>query len=972
VTLSPGLLVGVTLAYLSMLFLAAHAGDSFPRATRLARHPLVVALSLGVVATSGSYFGMVGTAARDGYRYLMTYLGTTLACAAAPVVWEPLARLLRERQLATLPDLLAFRYRSQALGVLATLFLLAGSLPYQAQQLRALVTSVEVLGGTHTTELVGILTCAGLVLFGAFYGARHLAPRERHDGFVLAVSVESLVKLMALLAVGGVALFEALHGDGGAAVPFAPLVDPALARKATEGPWASVMLVSFAGAFLLPRQWHLAFTEGIGPRAFRTISWALPLYLLLLTISVPLILWSGRRADPLGDPDYYVLTMARTSGSPALAALVFLGGLSASTGMLLVTAVALASMSLTHLVLPLTGPLGGNLYRRLRWVRRALIAVIVMGGYVVYRLLPQRLGLSELGLVSFVAVAQFLPGLAGVLFWSRATARGVLVGLLVGVVGWCLTLAVPLLVSAGALPRGADLLGSLVPASDLRALSTALSLGSNVLVFVVVSITSRPRAEEIEAAAACRREALPPVGLVTAHSPAQFVVRLSPMLGAAIASAEVERARLDLSLDADEHRPAELRRLRDRIEQNLSGLLGPLLSRAVVDEGLSPDATLRSAVAKRLYLGDEQSSRPSAPTLDAARRYLRRIVEDLPEGVCTVDPQGEVVLWNAALARMTAVPGERAVGAQLSTVPEPWGPLLVALCAGKESRREARVTVSGATRELALVKSAIDPAALPGAIDSGGLVLLVEDRTEQHALHARVAHQDRLASIGRLAAGVAHEIGNPLTGIASVAQNLQYDVADASAVERLELILEQTRRIDRIVRALVGFAHAGGAGSVEGPVVARVPVRLADIVQEAFTLTRLGCGARAIDLVADVAEDVHVLGDRQRLSQVLVNLCTNACDASPNLARVDVHARREDSQVVVEVTDRGSGMPFAVRARAMEPFFTTKMAGEGTGLGLSLVYSIVTDLGGTLDLQSEVGVGTTVTVRLPGAAVAPP
>jgi len=554
-----------------------------------------------------------------------------------------------------------------------------------------------------------------------------------------------------------------------------------------------------------------------------------------------------------------------------------------------------------------------------------------------------------------------------VLFWSRATARGVFSGLLVGVTVWVFALAVPLLVSAGALPPAADFFSPLLSASDQWTMVTALSLGGNLLTFMAVSLTWRPRPEEVEAAAACRREALAPVGLVTASSPAEFVARLSPVLGAATATAEVERARVDLGFGPDEARPAELHRLRDRIEQNLSGLLGPVLSRAVVDEGLSLDERLRGAVA-RLYLGDEQHSRPSVPALDAARRYLRRIVEDLPEGVCTIDPNGEVILWNAALARMTSVPDEQAVGRSIATIAEPWGSLLVAVCAGDEVRRHARVNVKGATRELTLVKSMIDPTALPGAIDSGGLVLLVEDRTEQHALQARVAHQDRLASIGRLAAGVAHEIGNPLTGIASVAQNLQHDVTDPDAVERLELVLEQTRRINRIVRTLVGFAHAG-SGTGESPALRLVPVRVDDVVQEAFTLTRLGRSAREIVLEANVPADLHVLGDRQRLLQVLVNLCTNACDASTTGTGVEVRAHRDGDQAVIEVVDHGTGMPLAVRARAMEPFFTTKTAGEGTGLGLSLVYSIVTDLGGTLDLQSEEGVGTTVVVRLPEAAM---
>jgi signal transduction histidine kinase len=286
-------------------------------------------------------------------------------------------------------------------------------------------------------------------------------------------------------------------------------------------------------------------------------------------------------------------------------------------------------------------------------------------------------------------------------------------------------------------------------------------------------------------------------------------------------------------------------------------------------------------------------------------------------------------------------------------------------CQGEAVRREARVSVHGLTRELALVKSEIDPTALPEASDSGGIVLLVEDRTEQYALQARVAHQDRLASIGRLAAGVAHEIGNPLTGIASVAQNLQHDVPDPDAVERLGLIVEQTRRIDRIVRTLVGFAHAGDPAGVQGSPVERVPVRVADVVQEAFTLTHLGRSGRAVEFVADVPAELAVLGDRQRLAQVLVNLCTNASDASREGARVEVRACASEAQVLIEVADHGAGMTAAVRARAMEPFFTTKMAGEGTGLGLSLVYSILMDLGGTLELDSEPGHGTTVTVRLP-------
>jgi signal transduction histidine kinase len=247
-------------------------------------------------------------------------------------------------------------------------------------------------------------------------------------------------------------------------------------------------------------------------------------------------------------------------------------------------------------------------------------------------------------------------------------------------------------------------------------------------------------------------------------------------------------------------------------------------------------------------------------------------------------------------------------------------------------------------------------------------VLLVEDRTEQRQLEARVAHQDRLASIGRLAAGVAHEIGNPLTGIASLTQNLASEAADANdadTAERLQLVLEQTRRIDRIVQSLLGFARAGVGGRARS--IAPVPVCVADVVADAVTLARLGQRGRAIEFDVDVPGDLVVPRDRQRLEQVIVNLLSNACDASPPGAHVRIAGALDAAQerMSLRVSDRGTGMSPEVAKRVFEPFFTTKQPGQGTGLGLTLVYSIVVEQGGTIDVASAPGEGTTVTVELP-------
>ena len=960
-TMSATVLSTLTVLYLGLLFVVALIADRSPRVAQLSRRPLVGALSLGVYATSWSYFGSVGFAAGHGWRYLAIYLGVTLSCALIPVLWAPLLRLVRGRQLASLADLLSFRYQSQRVGAAVTLFVLIGSLPYQALQVRAVAESVAELGGDAAPRGIGLMMSVLLILFGILFGARHLSPRERHDGLILAVAVESLVKLVALLAVAAFGVWGVFGGAGGLDSWLAshPQALHAMAQPAREGPWVALLFLSALAGFLLPRQWHVGFTESSGERALTTAGWALPLYLLALTMAVPAILWAGQALGLRGDPDFYVTSLAGSSGSTVLAALVFVGGLSAASAMILVTTIALAGMCQNHLVLPLIGWVRtGELYRRLLWIRRALIAAIVLAGYGMYLVLRARSGLADLGLISFVAVAQLAPGIFGVLFWPRATADGLLAGLAVGATLWAATVFLPVLGDVGLAPHS-DLLGALGLDGDLWTASTTLSVGANALVFAAVSILRPQRAVEAEAAAACVRPQLAGGGAVGAESPDEFARRLAPLLGADAADYEIERALADLAMHRGERRPAELRRLRDRIELNLSGMVGPMLARAAVDDVLALDPSLDLLSAQLRFVEEKRAATdPPARERDLARRYLRHVLDDLPVGVCTVGPAGDVVLWNGPLAATTGIAPADAVGHELVALPPPWGATLAAFADGEPDRDEIRLGPPARERVLALRRSAVAPGALPGAA-RGGSILLVEDRTEQRALEARVAHQDRLASIGRLAAGVAHEIGNPLTGIASVAQNLRHDVRDSDASERLGLIVASTSRIDRIVRALVGFAHAGdGVGG-------DAPVRLAEVVADAVTLARLSRSGRGVDFTVEVPADLIVRGNAQRLEQVVVNLLTNACDASPPGACIEIRGHGDGAGARLGVIDRGAGMPPEVKARALEPFFTTKAPGEGTGLGLSLVYSIVMDHGGTVAIDSEPGAGTAVWVSLP-------
>ncbi len=939
--MSAAALLGLTVLYLGALYGVAEWVDR-----RMISRPLISALALGVYATSWTFFGSVGVAARGGYRFLAIFIGPTIACALIPLLWAPLASLCRERQLSSVADLLAYRFQSRSVGALTTMLLLAGSLPYQALQLRATVEAVSALGSAPARGLIALTITALLVGFANLYGVRHLSPGSRHHGFVAVVALESLVKLAALVGVAVYALYGVFGGIDGLSDYLVQHPEAPRALVAPADSWLPDMFLSTVAMFLLPRQWHLAFTEGT-PRGLRTASWALPLYLLALNLTVPILLWGGQKLGLPGSPEFYSLGLARASNSPLLTALLFLGALSAGGAMIVVTTVALASMLQNQLVLPVTGVPGGDLYRRLRWLRRTLVTCVILAGHGMYVLLEDGSPLADLGLASFVGVAQLLPGLIGVLLWSRMTARGVSLGLALGGIAWLATPIVPLLAGAGALPERFDWLALLGLSSDSWGFTTCFTLGINGLACVLGSLLRAPNAHELAAAAVCRHGGkVADDAAVEATSTDEFVERLTPALGAAAASSEVYRALTRLGIDHGERRPERLRDLRDELEKNLSGLLGPVTARMIVDERLALDDSLRNLLSTQLRYVEEQLSalRLTGPAraLEQARQFLRDVLAELPVGVCVLGPDGDIAIWNQAMTHVTGL--SDVLGSRLPQLPPPWADALDGFAKSEQHDAELQV----ASRTLALHRA---------AIEQSGLVILLEDRTRERELATQVAHQDRLASIGRFAAGVAHEIGNPLTGITSLAQNLRAEADDPDVRERLELLRSQAERIGGIVSSLVSFARGGATTTNHGPVA------VADIVQDAVTLVQLG---RKLAIEGEIEPGLMVTGDRQRLGQVLVNLLTNAADASATDQTVRIEATSlPGRRVRVCVIDRGSGMPEDVRARAFEPFFTTKGPGEGTGLGLSLTHGIVAEHGGFIDIDSASGQGTRITVELP-------
>jgi len=946
------------LGYLAVLFVVAYAAEQGALPQRLIRHPLTYALSLGVYATTWSFYGSVGFAHTQGYMFLTIYIGVTLAFVLAPVLLQPLLRLVRDYQLTSLADLFAFRYSSPWTGMLVTVCMLIAVLPYIALQIQAVVTSAQVLTQETSTGMLALVFCATVTLFAVLFGARNVTPREKHEGLVVAIAFESLIKLVALAAVGGFALFGLFGGPAGldAWLTAHPENVTALQAPLRDASWTTLLLLSFSAAFLLPRQFHMLFAENINPDGLRVAAWAFPLFLLLLNLAVPVLLWAGKAADLQVSPDYYALALARHTGERWLVFLTFIGGISAASAMIIVESLALAAMCLNHLILPVWIGSGAqpshDLYRRLLWGRRALIAVIIFIGYGTFATLRQTPGLAQLGLISFVGVTQFLPAVLAMLAWPRANRVGFIAGVSGGMMMWLLILIWPLIFGSPS-----PLAGLPLHDEDPWLFATFWSLSVNCVLFALGSLAVRPSAKEQAADQACRLDAV----LLLSEQPrtlsiGELRLRLADALGDEAAQAEIERALGDLKLDANERRPRQLHYLLERLQRNLSGLIGPQLAREV----LASDSTMlpRRRLVEEELEHSQDRLRGLAAELNHLRRFHRQILQDLPIGVCSLGAQREVLLWNERMAEITGLSSDTVLGAQITELPAPWTALFTQLIEAETSHLyKQQALLAGHTRWLNLHKEEVHEA----GSDTASLVLLVEDLTEQQRLEAELAHSARLASIGTLASGVAHEIGNPLTGISCIAQNLLEETDPIEREQGLDDILQQSKRISDIVQSLLSFARAS-------PSDTRSHLELSTLVEEAIRLVRLSRSGRDIQFINLVPLTLSVDGDRARLTQVFVNLLANAADASPPGARVEVRAAQGAASITIDVQDWGTGIAPELRDRIFEPFVTTKEPGRGTGLGLPLVFRIVADHGGSIGVDSRPGHGTTFTVRLPVAS----
>ena len=531
--LSVPLVLGASFAYLLLLFGVAWWADRRAAAGRsVIGNAWVYALSMAVYCTAWTYFGSVGRAATGGVWFLPIYLGPTLAMAVAWMVVRKMIRIARAYRITSIADFVASRYgKSPTLAGLVALITLVGIVPYIALQLKAIAGGYALL----TTPLGDVLpqrgawwadgtfyTALALAGFTMVFGTRHLDSTERHEGMVAAIAFESLVKLLAFLAVG---VFVTWGLFAGPVDLFArALAVPELKALLTLGQglsfayeqWFALTLLSMLSVIFLPRQFQVMVVENVDERHLKRAAWVFPAYLLAINLFVlPIALGGLLHFGPgaVVGADTFVLSLPLAEGRSMLALAVFIGGLSAATGMIIVEAIAVSTMVCNDLVMPLLlrsarFAARGDLSSLLLAVRRVAIVVVLLLGYVYFHLAGEAYALVSIGLISFAAVAQFAPAVLGGMYWKGGTRAGALAGLAAGFVLWVYTLMLPSIAKSGwwatdfvdrgpfgiALLRPEQLLG--LSGLDYLTHSLFWSLLANVGLYVGVSLARTPRAAE--------------------------------------------------------------------------------------------------------------------------------------------------------------------------------------------------------------------------------------------------------------------------------------------------------------------------------------------------------------------------------------------------------------------------------------------------------------------------------------------
>ncbi|MEW9625128.1 hybrid sensor histidine kinase/response regulator [Rhodanobacter geophilus] len=1011
------LLLLVSLLYVGLLFGVAWLGDHrplYPRQPRL--RPYVYALALATYCTSWTFYGAVGTAARSGLAYLPIYLGPILLFVFGFGLMRRLVRVAARRNIISIADFIGARFgKSHGLAALVAVIAVVAVVPYLALQLKGVAMSYAVLQGTASASgPIGdtALWCALLLaVFAILFGTRSIDASEHHHGLMLAIALESLIKLLAFAVL---ALYAYWHAPDPQAVLALPLqhVD-----QVVQPSFIAQAVLAFCAMFCLPRQFQIGVVECEDVNDLGRARWLIPGYMAVVSVAVLPIVAAGSLLPAVRDgaPDAWVLNLPLAHGSHGMALLAYLGGFSASTGMVIVAAVALSTMVSNDLAMPLLLRIRhlrleqrNDVSRLLLRVRRCAIVVLALMAYAYYRLAADVENLAATGLLSLAAVAQFAPAIVAALYWRGASRRGVVVGLLAGFALWIYTLLLPAMNHAAPwLQHGPLGLSWLRPQAlfgthdwDPVLHSTFWSLLVNVACLVFVSLRWRPSLEErLHAAMFVDLHATSRVGAGDWRGRVR-VADLRTIAERIIGVRGAQRAFDDYAQRSGKPlQPGEAaeRALIQHTERLLAGAVGTASARRILMGVLSGSGL---DIAEAMALMDEASQE-----LRFNRELLSTTLENVSQGISVVDAQMRVVAWNRRYLELFGYPdGMVYVGVPVAELihwnaehgecgpgeaPAQVAKRLAHLRAGTPHVFQ-RVRADGSTIEMR-------GRALPG----GGYVTTYTDvtaykRAEQALIEANETLEQRVeqrtaelsealvataqaqrtaeaanASKTRFLAAASHDLLQPLNAARLFTSALRQQPAlDAESRQLAERIDVAFRAAEDLLDALLDTSRLD-TGSYQPEIGDFALAELFESLQGQFAVLAEQRGLRLRVAPTRLA----VRSDPQLLRRVLQNFLSNALRYTQR-GSVLLGARRTGGEVRVEVWDTGPGIAAEQRARIFGEFQRLEQPSpwgeKGLGLGLSICDRIATMLHHRLDLHSRPGHGSCFAVIVPRAIAAPP
>ncbi|HME28282.1 MAG TPA: PAS domain-containing hybrid sensor histidine kinase/response regulator [Pseudolabrys sp.] len=1013
--------IAVALAYIGLLFLIASYGDRSRSLGREGRARLLIyPLSLAIYCTSWTFFGSVGLASRTGFDFLTIYIGPALMIGLCGPLLIRVVRLAKTQNITSIADFIAARYgKGQAVAATVALIAIIGTIPYIALQLKAVSSSLETILAhiTSSTEVtrpllgdIALFVALSMATFAVLFGTRHIDATEHQHGLMLAIATESIVKLLAFLAVGIFVTFWMFDGPLG-------LFNEAMQRPSTAAIFSrqpridtllAMTLLSFVAFILLPRQFHVAVVENNNESEIKRAVWLYPLYLALINLFVVPIALAGLLTFPTGkvDSDMFVLALPLESGSILFAIVAFVGGLSAATAMVIVESVAISIMVSNDLIMPFVlqrreALIRGreNIGSLLLAVRRLAIFAILLLAYMYYRSAGEA-HLASIGLLSFAAISQLAPAFFGGLLWRRGTAAGAIAGMTAGFLVWAYTLLLPTLSDIGVIgeriltdgPAGLSILRPQhLFGLELPPLvhGVAWSLLLNVLCYIGFSLHREPSSIERLQANTFVPSDLTPIApsfrlwrsSVTVEELTTTVARyLGEERTRSVFESFAGTQRISLEPKDD----ADFRLIR-YAEHILASAIGGASSRLVLSLLLRKRTVSTKAALKLL---DDANA-----AIQYNREILQTALDHVRQGIAVFDKELQLICWNRQFGEILDLPPsltrvgigladilrfngkrgdlapegvEKFVGEQIERYVSGSEPFLERFAQGMVIEvRSNRMPDGGIVTTFTDITASVEAAeALERANET--LERRVDERTEEltrlNAALEQAKGEADAANISKtkFLAAASHDILQPLNAARLYVTSLieRGGREDRRLVDNIDASLEA---VEEIFGALLDMSRLDTGALRPEFASFRIDELMRQIELEFAPLAT----AKGLDLTF-VPCGLAVRSDRRLLRRLVQNLVSNAIKYTAR-GRVLVGCRRRGDFLRIAVYDTGVGIPQSRWRDIFVEFHRLDQGAKiarGLGLGLSIVERLARVLDCTIELESEVGRGSHFTVTV--------